>query len=108
MNKALGIEQSTVPPFLAMTILELHQINNELFVKVFYINETETLPIKGSQLKPSFCPEIDSQFNTFVSFTSNFLPNWKTDCGIAADFDPYLVMEKYLTITGDKDVYNLT
>ncbi len=108
MNKALGIEQSTVPPFLAMTILELHQINNELFVKVFYINETETLSIKGSQVKPSFCPEINCQFNTFVSFISNLFPNWKTDCEIPADFDSYLVMEKYLTITDDEDVYNPT
>jgi hypothetical protein len=108
LNKALGIEQSTVPPFLAMTILELHQINNELFVKVFYINETETLSIKGSQVKPSFCPEINCQFNTFVSFISNLFPNWKTDCEIPADFDPYLVMEKYLTITDDEDVYNPT
>jgi hypothetical protein len=35
-------------------------------------------------------------------------PNWKTDCEIPADFDPYLVMEKYLTITDDEDVYNPT
>lgn len=108
VNKALGIEQSSYPPFGAMIIFELWDCNSELKIKVFNINETEgglgglpSMPIGGKQVKPSFCPHHDCPYEVFVSAISKFFPNWIKDCGIPPDYDYYSANEGNLTNTLD-------
>ena len=103
-NEALGLQQTRAPPFSAFTIIELHQINDERIVKFFYINGTQTLPIYGYELQPSFCSQ-PCPYNTFISYISRFFPHWRTDCGIPDSWDPFPVDEEWLTITNDSLVY---
>jgi len=91
---------------MSTIIFELHQINKRLFVKVFFINETETEKIRGKQMKLSGCPDYDCPYDTFISFISKFVPNYKTDCGIPEDFDFSSLLQQYLTITNDQNNYN--
>ncbi len=89
-----------------MTILELHQCRDGPKVKLFYFNKTESLPISGKQYKINSCPQYDCPYNTFTSFISKYFPNYEKECGIPADFDPYPVLEKWLTITDSNNTYN--
>jgi hypothetical protein len=106
VNKVLGIEQETYLPFAAMTIFELIECGDGLKVKLFFFNETESLPINGKQYQIKSCPDIDCPYNIFLSFISQYIPDYKKECGIPADFDYYPVVEKWLTITDSNNTYN--
>jgi hypothetical protein len=84
-----------------MIIFELWDCNSELIIKVFYINQTESLPIGGKQVKPSFCPYNDCPYDVFMSGISKYFPNWIKDCGIPPDYDYYSANEGNLTYTID-------
>jgi len=107
LNKALGVEQTSYPPFGAMIILELHEIGNQSNVKVFYINETESDQIGGKQMNFSFCPDPDDcSYNVFEQSISKYSVNWMTDCNIPESYPFFSVLQKYVTITDDSGNYN--
>ena len=100
--KALGHTPTQIVQYCSMVIFELHRINDGFVVKVFHINDTITPPFQGYQLKPSFCPEYDCPYETFISGIKQFIPNnWRDECGIPKDFDVYAILDKWQTITNE-------
>ncbi len=54
---------------------ELWDCNSKPKIKFFYINETESLPIAGKQMKLSICPDYECPYYTFMSAIPKYLPN---------------------------------
>jgi hypothetical protein len=89
-----------------MTIIELLECGDGLKIRLFYFNETESLSINGTQYKIKTCPHIDCPYNTFLSFISQYIPDYKKECGIPADFDYYQVLKEWFTITDSDNTYS--
>jgi hypothetical protein len=84
-----------------MTIFELHECSDGLKVKLFYFNGTESPTINGTQYKIKTCPHIDCPYDSFLTFISQYIPDYKKECGILEDFDYYQVLKKWFTISDD-------
>jgi hypothetical protein len=99
LTTAFGIKLSISPPFGSGVIFELHEIENQNIVRVFYLNNTESLPISGVQLTIPSCSVADCPYKTFTSAISAFFPNQKTECGLPDSYDPIMILQQNLTDT---------
>ncbi len=90
-----------------MTIFELLECGDGLKVRLFYFNETESLPINGTQYQIKTCPHIDCPYDSFLTFISQNIPDYKKECEIPEGFDYYQVLKKWLTITDSDNTYNI-
>jgi len=119
---AIGEPQPVYPPFAAAIIFELHRIGNQNIVRALYLNQTVNWPYTAIRLQLPKClkagtsPTSDSHhnhskpipitaqlahnectFNNFVNSVADLTTvDWRTECGIDCNYDPFKVAENNL------------